>query len=131
MEINGSSNVVFKDYPIDKKITNNGELKIYEDSDALTQALKIWLVSDKGEKIRSRTGGVLAPFLNREIDDDTAKEMKTHIMNTLKKEFTPPIEIVYLDVKGDKNKNQWIIAIAGYNSDLAVGVNTNVIITKN
>lgn len=130
MEINGTSNVVYKDFPICKKLTNNGELKIYEDSEALAQAVKIWLSADKGEKIRNLSGGILSPFLGKMMDDDVAKDMEVTIRDGLTKDFKPNLTIVYLKVTPNYQRNVWIIDIAGFNADLAVGINTNVIISN-
>ena len=129
MEINKFSDVVYSDFPIIKQTINSGELKTYKNSDALSQAIKIWLVSAKGEKLRSNTGGVLTPYIGKLIDDNLRKKIKQEIQDALLYEFSPPITILNLEVEGDGGSQDIRINIVGYNADLSIGVNTSVIIS--
>lgn len=129
MEINKFSDVVYSDFPIIKQTINSGELKTYKNSDALSQAIKIWLVSAKGEKLRSNTGGILTPYIGKLIDDNLRKKIKQEIQDALLYEFSPPITILNLEVEGDGGSQDIRINIVGYNADLSIGVNTSVIIS--
>lgn len=129
MEINKFSDVVYSDFPIIKQTINSGELKTYKNSDALSQAIKIWLVSAKGEKLRSNTGGILTPYIGKLIDDNLRKKIKQEIQDALLYEFSPPITILNLEVEGDGGNQDIRINIVGYNADLSIGVNTSVIIS--
>lgn len=129
MEINKFSDVVYSDFPIIKQTINSGELKTYKNSDALSQAIKIWLVSAKGEKLRSNTGGILTPYIGKLIDDNLRKKIKQEIQDALLYEFSPPITILNLEVEGDGDSQDIRINIVGYNADLSIGVNTSVIIS--
>lgn len=129
MEINKFSETVYSDFPIIKQTLGTGELKTYKNSDALTQAIKIWLVSGKGEKVRSTTGGVLSPYIGKLLDEDLRRKIKQEIQNALLYEFSPPITIVSLEVQGDGVNQSLSINIVGYNADLAVGVNTSVVVS--
>ena len=48
---NNNNNVLFYDYPFYKKVNKNGSIADMTNSDALAQAVKIWLVSKRNEKI--------------------------------------------------------------------------------
>lgn len=130
MDVNQYANNLYLDYPIYKEVKSNGELKTYKNSDALAQAIKIWLSSSKGEKIRTRSGGVLIPFIGKLLTTENANSMKNAIVFGLQHDFTPPIEVVNIDVYPNVEKQRWEIDIIGYNATLLVGVNTRVIISN-
>ena len=118
------------DFPFYKKTTNNGALIDLYDSDALAQAVKIWLASKKNEKIRSRGGGILSQHIGKIMDDDRADAIKQSIIRGLKVDFIPSLVPVKVDVIGDYENERWIIEIVAYNADLQVGVNTKVTISN-
>lgn len=121
---------LFVDFPIVKEITRGGELKTYKNSEALTQAIKIWLVCQKGEKIRSLTGGILLPYLGRVLSENNANNIRKVIIRGLEEDFSPRLTIVDLKVTPDNNKNRWVIDLVGYNADLAIGVNSSIIVSN-
>lgn len=130
MDINKYADNLYLDYPIIKETKNNGELKTYKNSEALSQAIKIWLSSANGEKIRTRTGGILIPYIGKLLTDENANDMKNAIVFGLQNEFNPPIEVVNITVIPNVNKKRWEIEIIGYNATLAIGVNTRVVISN-
>lgn len=130
MDINKYADNLYLDYPIMKETKNNGELKTYKNSEALSQAIKIWLSSANGEKIRTRTGGILIPYIGKLLTDENANDMKNAIVFGLQNEFNPPIEVVNITVIPNVNKKRWEIEIIGYNATLAIGVNTRVVISN-
>ena len=64
---NDNKNILYFDYPFYKKLNGNGAIVELTNSEALAQAVKIWLVSKKNERIRSRSGGVIYPYLGKII----------------------------------------------------------------
>ena len=54
-----NNHILFYDYPFYKKVNRDGSIADMNNSDALAQAVKIWLVSKRNEKIRSRSGGII------------------------------------------------------------------------
>lgn len=127
---NDNNHVVFYDYPFYKKVDKNGSIADMTNSDALAQAVKIWLVSKKNEKIRSRSGGILYPYLGKMMDDNRASSIKNRITQGLREEFVPPLVPVMVNVVPNYEKERWEIGIVAYNADLAVGVNTKVVVTN-
>lgn len=128
---NENKNILYTDYPFYKKTTNNGSMIELNNSDALAQAVKIWLVSKKNEKIRSRSGGVIYQFLGKMMDGDQKDAIKRSIIQGLSEDFNPPLTPVEITVNPDYEKQRWEIGIVAYNQDLAIGVNTKVIVTDN
>jgi len=127
---NNDENILYFDYPFYKKLNLNGSICELTNSDALSQAVKIWLVSKRNERIRSRSGGIIYPYLGKIMDEDKAYDIKTAIIDGLKKDFNPPLTPVEVTVIPNYDKERWEIGIVAYNADLAVGVNTKVMITN-
>ena len=125
-----NNHILFYDYPFYKKVNKDGSIADMNNSDALAQAVKIWLVSKRNEKIRSRSGGIIYPYLGKMMDENRTSDIRNRIIQGLKEEFTPPLVPVQVDVVPNYDKERWEIGIVAYNADLAVGVNTRVVITN-
>jgi hypothetical protein len=125
-----NNHIVFYDLPFYKKLNKDGSIADMTNSDALAQAVKIWLVSKRNEKVRSRSGGLMYPYLGKIMDETRASDIKNKIAQGLKEEFIPPLVPVLIDVIPNYEKERWEIGIVAYNADLAVGVNTKVFITN-
>lgn len=123
-----NNHIVFYDYPFYKKINKNGSISDMTNSDALAQAVKIWLVSKKNEKIRSRSGGIMYQHLGKMMDENRATDIRNAIIQGLSEEFTPPLVPVQIDVIPNYEKERWEIGIVAYNPDLSIGVNTKVVV---
>lgn len=121
---NLDKSILYQDVSLTSNVDVNGGLKEPINSDALAQAIKIWLASAKGEKIRSSSGGWLIPLLSKPMNQETSDKIRENIIKGLSTEFDPPIEVVDIKVIPDKNKSRWLITVSGYNSSVNVGVNT-------
>ena len=133
MEVLASSDnnhIVYYDFPFYKKINKNGSLAVMTNSDALAQAVKIWLVSKRNEKIRSHSGGIMYSYIGKMMDENRASDIKNRIIQGLSEDFNPPLTPVQVDVVPNYEKERWEIGIVAYNADLAVGVNTKVVVTN-
>ena len=133
MEVLASSDnnhIVYYDFPFYKKINKNGSIADMTNSDALAQAVKIWLVSKRNEKISSHSGGIMYPYIGKMMDENRASDIKNRIIQGLSEDFNPSLTPVQVDVVPNYEKERWEIGIVAYNADLAVGVNTKVIITN-
>ena len=128
--VNDNKEIVYYDFSYYKKLNKDGSLVTLTNSDALSQAIKIWLGCKPNEKIRSSGGGILYQFLGKIMDDEQANRMREIIISGLKEDFNPPLTPVLVDVKGDYENERWIISLVAYNVDLQIGVNTKVIITN-
>lgn len=123
-----NNNVIFYDYPFYKKVNKNGSITDMTNSDALAQAVKIWLVSKRNEKIRSVGGGIMYQYLGKMMDENRATDIRNRIIQGLSEEFEPPLAPVQVDVIPNYEKERWEIGIIAYNANLSVGVNTKVVI---
>lgn len=125
---NNNNNIIFYDYPFYKKVNKNGSIADMTNSDALAQAVKIWLVSKRNEKIRSVGGGIMYQYLGKMMDENRATDIRNRIIQGLSEEFEPPLTPVQVDVIPNYEKERWEIGIIAYNANLSVGVNTKVVI---
>lgn len=123
---NANKQTFYIDSSLEGKISPNGNIIKTTNSDALSQAFKIWLTSGQGEKIRTNSGGWLIPFLGKPLTNEYADKIKKKLLEGLEKEFVPKITIVDFQVIPNTNKNAWLIYIQGYSAELNVGINTYV-----
>jgi hypothetical protein len=121
---------LYMDEPFYKKVDSQGNLVHLTNSDALAQALKLWITSGQGEKVRSTSGGILVPHLGKAMDNDRANKIKNSIIKGLASDFSPSITITNLQVIPNYAKNQWVIILTGYTTSLEVGVNTSIVINN-
>lgn len=127
---NDNNNILYYDFPFYKKTNANGSMVKLTDSDALAQAVKIWLVSKNNERIRSLGGGIIYRHLGKMMDDDRADLIKNDIIQGLQEDFYPPLNTVEVNVIPNYEKQRWEITIVAYNADLSIGVNTKVTVTN-
>mgnify|MGYP001451872664 CR=1 FL=1 len=125
-ENNLNKRLLYKDFPLSKKLTNGGDLDTIENSDALAQAFKIWISSARGEKVRSISGGYLIPFLGKGVTPDNAERIRKQIITGLENDFVPAITVQDLQVIPNQEKSSWLIILTGYNETLNIGLNTYV-----
>lgn len=121
-----NNNILYYDYPFYKKTNSLGKLIDLSNSDALSQAIKIWMVSKRNEKIRSKGGGILYPYLGKQMDESQIENIKFAITDGLKNDFKPSMKVVSLSVIPDYEKERWNIELTAVNLDLTIGVNTKV-----
>ena len=128
---NDNKHILYTDSPFYKKVNKNGSMSELNNSDALAQAVKIWLVSKKNEKIRSRSGGVIYPFLGKIMDETQKDNIKRSIIQGLSEDFNPPLTPIEVTVNPDYEKQRWEISIVAFNIYLCIVVNTKVVVTNN
>ena len=122
--------VVYTDFPLTKSKNFNGEISIYNNDKALAQAIKMFLSSSYKEKVRSRSGGVLIPFIGKTMTEEVANEIKKRVVESLENEFYPNMTVNSIQVEGDKTRNIWIIYLTAYNLQLNLGVNDKIVFSN-
>jgi len=125
---NIDKSILYKDSPITKKINRNGEIIELINSDAVAQAFKTWIVSGRGEKIRTNSGGWLQLYLGKEVTEDNASQIAKSIALGASTDFYPAMTITDIKVVPDKKKFRYIIKVEGYNASVNVGINTIAVI---
>jgi hypothetical protein len=127
---NKNLNILFTDFSLKKKVDVAGNLIKFENSDALSQAFKIWLISKKNEKIRTQMGGYLYPFLAKPMNNESANQIIINILKGIEKEFTPKLTIQDFQVIPDYINKRWVITITAYSSELNIGINDYTIVNS-
>ncbi len=103
-----------KDYAYDASEDTSG-IMVLENAEAVENALKLWLVSFKGDKIRNPdAGGYITQWLFKPMTEDTRFDMKTAIRIGLEREFIPRVTIDRVVVIPDYDREIWHIEIYGY-----------------
>jgi len=125
-----NKNVLFYDYPFYKKVDSMGNIIDLKNFDALSQAVKIWLVSKTNEKVRARGGGILYPYLGKIMDSQRADEIRNRIIDGLINEFNPSLTPVKVTVIPNNDKERWEITIVAYNDELAIGTDTTLSVSN-
>ncbi|MGD9678182.1 MAG: hypothetical protein AB7V16_07435 [Vulcanibacillus sp.] len=125
---NRDKSILYKDSPIVKKIDRNGNIIELINSDAISQAFRTWVVSGKGEKLRSNSGGWLLSIIGKEVTEEKASQIEKNIVLGAQVDFEPPMTITYIAVIPDKKNFKYVIKVEGYNASVNVGINTYAVI---
>lgn len=122
-----SENVIF-DIDLFGNLDSQGNLKEYYNSDALTNAFKVWLVGSKGASLRSNNGGYLTPYLHKFINEDNAKAIQRALLSGIKNDFEVDITVTTLDVIGDPKNSKWYITLVAYSPELQQKIDTTTVV---
>lgn len=110
--------ITYVDHPVDGQLNSAGNLAVLTNANALNNALTQWLSSCSNDFIRSNSGGVIMPYLDKPMDEGTASDMKTAIIVGLSKDFLPSIQVRGVDVIPNLKSDTWDITITGYCASL-------------
>lgn len=106
------SGQTYKDFSYDAQIDEVGELVVLTNRAAIENALRLWLYSFKGERIRRSTyGGYVTRWIFSPLNEDTAETIDMAIRQGLEKDFSPRLAINYLSVVPDYEDEAWIITL--------------------
>jgi len=130
-DFNQDKSILYTDVPLSKELDSDGSLSTIINSDALAQALKIWLVSGSAEKVRSRSGGWLIPYLAKPLNTETAEIIRKNLYTGITNDFKPSLTIVDLQVAPDVKNKRWVIVVKGYSTQFNIGVNTYAVVSTN
>jgi hypothetical protein len=116
--------VIYKDYSIDADLTSTGALKVLEGRDAITNALKLWISSFRGEVMRDPSkGGYITRWLMKPISETTAVAIKRAILDGLNDEFYPILIPSIVDVIPNYEREYWEIHIEAYSPEFRENIN--------
>lgn len=121
----------FMDFPLYKDVTQNGQLKINNQSDALTESIILWATSGKNEKIRSLSGGILTKYIGKILDVNVINDIKTDLMVGLNREFEPPLEVISCEIIPNYDNNTYVVELIAINSEFNIGVNSRFTVDNN
>jgi hypothetical protein len=104
-----NTKVIF-DHDMEGNIDPDGSIRQYWEKDALTQSLKMWIASYKGECLRSpNRGGYISRWLLKPMNDSTIDLIKMAIRDGIAQDFDPPLEILELTVEPNYTNRYWRI----------------------
>jgi len=106
-----------------------GNLKMYYNSDALTNAFKVWLVGSKGASLRENNGGYLTPYLHKFINESNARAIQRGLLGGIKNDFEVDLTVTTLNVIGDPKNSKWHITLVAFSPELQQKIDTTVSVT--
>ena len=116
--------VIYKDYSIDADLTSTGALKVLEGRDAITNALKLWISSFRGEVMRDPSkGGYVTRWLMKPISETTAIAIKRAILDGFNDEFYPILIPSVVEVIPNYEREYWEIHIEAYSPEFRENIN--------
>jgi hypothetical protein len=116
--------VIYKDYSIDADLTSTGALKVLEGRDAITNALKLWISSFRGEVMRDPgKGGYVTRWLMKPISETTAIAIKRAILDGFNDEFYPILIPSVVEVIPNYEREYWEIHIEAYSPEFRENIN--------
>lgn len=100
------------DFDIEGGVNSKGQLTKLYGQEALNNAIKIWLESQKGDFYGfPERGGHLIKILSKEMSDQVQQELIAVIRNTLTIEFDIPLVINEIKVIPDYGKRTWSLKL--------------------
>lgn len=122
--------LLYTDYSLERRTTAEGEVKRYYNENALAQSIKLWVASGKGEKLRNTGGGWVLPFIGKALTQENAEALKQSIILGLQTDFSPKLVVEQCIVVPDVERERWVILVQGYNANLNIGVNTQILLNN-
>lgn len=89
----------------------NNQPKELNQEEALQQALKLFVLSDEDDYIRSTSPGLIKTFLFKQLSNRNKTQLIFRLKNTIINEFTPAIYLQSINVTQDPVKLLWKISI--------------------
>ncbi len=113
------NNKTIFDYPAIKIKDSNRKLKTLLSSEALENAMLIWMTSSQGDYIRAPLkGGYILPYLCKTMTDERGNDIADAIFSGLKDDFEVALFIEEIRVVPDYKNRIWEITIKGYSPDI-------------
>lgn len=108
----------------------NGNLKALDTSESIENALRAWLVSNKGENIRNPDrGGYLRQHISKPMTEDRLEEIRAAILEGLEQDFEPALVVSSLTLSPDYVNRRLSIHLVGFSRDYKATVNSNITVT--
>ena len=105
---------VFVDYDHTGISNQRGNIPVLKDQDALSNAIKLWLCSFRGERLyRPTRGGFVVGSLMKPMSEDRANEIEKAIRTGLRTDFQPSVEVAKCTVVPDYESNCYYIHVEG------------------
>ncbi len=103
------------DYSFQGNLEYSGSIEEHHGAEAITNAVRAWLVSFQGEVLRKPTlGGVLIPLLTKPMSDDIASLIEGNIETSLRTNFNPRVITQEIKVTPNYEGDYYSIYIRGF-----------------
>lgn len=105
---------VYVDYDLTGTSNQQGNIPVLTDQEALSNAIKLWLCSFRGERLyRPNKGGWIVGSLMKPMSEDRAVEMEKNIKIGLRTDFQPSIEVTRCKVTPDYENSCYYVHVEG------------------
>ena len=101
---------VYSDVNSALKRESKGDIKVEYDGEAVVQSIRNIFSTISGERVRNPIGSVLLRYLFEPMSDDTADDIRTEIIQNIRK-YEPRVRTLKVDVKGDRDNHIYIVTI--------------------
>lgn len=91
--------------------TPNGDVEVEYDGNAVIQSIKNILSTVSGERVRNPIGSVLLRYLFEPISEDTADDIRSELLSTIKK-HEPRVRTIRVTVKPDPDNHIYIVSMS-------------------
>lgn len=104
-------------------IDNQGNIEQVWGTDAIKNAIKMWVASYRGENVRyPNRGGYVTQWLFKPMNQTRADDIMTSIRDGIDQDFKPFLSIQALQVTPVYEQRYWQIYLEVFSSDLNVQV---------
>ena len=102
-----NDNTLF-DLDMEGGFTRSGNIKKVYGTDALNNALKTWIISKRGEKIRRPAqGGSIYALLTKPMSEETYNLLDNAIRGEFENDFSPALIINELEIRPNYERRRW------------------------
>jgi hypothetical protein len=103
------------DYGMNANMDSNYNLIIYENEDAINNALKTFFYTGESEILNQPfSGGALVPYMFKPLNVDTYKELLFFIRVKIDTEFSPAVTPLEIKILPEFDQRKWDITIKYY-----------------
>lgn len=128
IDIQTKTTTVF-DYSIFGGINKKGEINQVWGSDAINNALLLWISSFKGDIIRDPlVGGIFTNLITKPMNQTNIINTERNALKALNNEFTPALQDIKISMTPNTEKRYWEISISAWSPDIkdSVYVSTRI-----
>lgn len=105
---------VYVDYDHTGVTNQQGNIPVLKDQQALSNAVKLWLCSFRGERLyRPTKGGFVVGALMKPMSEDRAQDIQKAIKTGLRTDFQPSVQVTRCEVTPDYDNNCYYIHVEG------------------
>ena len=117
------------DYDHKGQIDSRGNITILTDQEALSNAIKLWICSFRGERLYKPTrGGYVVAALLKPMSEDRVIEIESAIKTGLREDFQPSIKVTVCDVKPDYDNFCYYLHVEGYCPKFKAAIYTDTVL---